>query len=1073
MKLPFPIVSRVTALLLLCTLTSCTKEARAGRKLDAAREHLKKSELQAAEIEYKNVLELAPGQPKAIKGLGIIWTRQGKLLEGARMLTTAKEALPTDGELSLYRARALFGMEFVPDSRAELEQLLERDPTNGEALMLYAETAALPEALDQVEERIARADAADDKWVQLAGALVELRRGMVESGTTTVDRILEKDPNFVRALALRGTIFRVRGKSEQALEPLKKAADLAGPLSEESVAYGSLLMELKRPEEATAWLKAATTKAPSHVPSWFALARIAAAEGNDVEAQKYLEKVLQLAPMDIPGTLLQAQIWGRGIQPAKAVDALDKLASAFPGRAGIELALAKASIEAKNFDKAAAALDSLIARIPAAPEPQVLRARVHLAQDQPADAARRLEQVLEHSPDHHEARSLLVSTYEILGRVDEAMALLTSAMNEAGDDSTTARFRLGQHLLTQGKTVEARADFEAVLAADPGNLQIIAHLIAVDLKEEKPADAMARVDAYIAEHPDSNDALRLKAELYHRAGDLKNAEAAALQALTIKPDDLLAYGIIVNVLIQDGKSDEAVAQLRKLITNDPDNSRARMHLALLLQQQGKSDEARAAYEDVLKLAPDSAAALNNLAYLESSNPKLLTSARDHAVRARQVAPQDLSIADTLGWIEWQLGDPTAALPLLTEAAAALPDLPSVHYHLGVVRYAMGQAAEAEASFETALASTKEFPEKEDAQKRIAQLRTGEDATMEDLQALIAANPNDVLTQLALARRHADAGQADAALASYQAALKANPSLAVAYIGIARLYAGPLDSPEKAMEAATQARNLAPRDPNALAVFGSAKLRAGAPQEAYGLLKDAMAQIPSDPALLTDYAQAAYLMGRVDEARETVAPVATSESPLAEDAKRFLLLTAPDAASQPEIATEVEKALTDNPSSIPALMIRGALEAAGGKNPEVTYQQILKQQPAFDPAKVRLAGVYLDDPDQLEQAVSLARETRTKLPTDQDLARILGIASYRHGDFSYAAQVLKELATQRPLVADELFALGMSQAATGSNDQASENLNSALEGDLSPTQATEAKAALGKMAEAKTPAPKGD
>ena len=111
--------------------------------------------------------------------------------------------MPDDQEVALYRARALLKLEFFDDCRAELEALLDRNPNDGEALMLYAESSLHPEALDEAEERIKRASAADGEWARLASALVHLRRGGVEAGTSEVEEVLKEKPDFARALALQ------------------------------------------------------------------------------------------------------------------------------------------------------------------------------------------------------------------------------------------------------------------------------------------------------------------------------------------------------------------------------------------------------------------------------------------------------------------------------------------------------------------------------------------------------------------------------------------------------------------------------------------------------------------------------------------------------------------------------------------------------------------------------------------------------------------------------------------------------------------------------------------------------
>jgi tetratricopeptide (TPR) repeat protein len=57
--------------------------------------------------------------------------------------------------------------------------------------------------------------------------------------------------------------------------------------------------------------------------------------------------------------------------------------------------------------------------------------------------------------------------------------------------------------------------------------------------------------------------------------------------------------------------------------------------------------------------------------------------------------------DTLGWIRYQRQDYRAALPLLEDAAKALPNLPMVRYHLGMAYLSTGQEEKAAAELKQA------------------------------------------------------------------------------------------------------------------------------------------------------------------------------------------------------------------------------------------------------------------------------------------------------------------------------------------------------------------------------------
>ena len=58
--------------------------------------------------------------------------------------------------------------------------------------------------------------------------------------------------------------------------------------------------------------------------------------------------------------------------------------------------------------------------------------------------------------------------------------------------------------------------------------------------------------------------------------------------------------------------------------------------------------------------------------------------------------------DTLGWVYYQRRDYKNALALLEEAAAALPGVPAVRYHLGMAYLADGQTEKGVEQFNTAL-----------------------------------------------------------------------------------------------------------------------------------------------------------------------------------------------------------------------------------------------------------------------------------------------------------------------------------------------------------------------------------
>jgi tetratricopeptide (TPR) repeat protein len=385
----------------------------------------------------------------------------------------------------------------------------------------------------------------------------------------------------------------------------------------------------------------------------------------------------------------------------------------------------------------------------------------------------------------------------------------------------------------------------------------------------------------------------------------------------------------------------------------------------------------------------------------------------------------------------------------------------------MAHYMMHQIPEASALLDKALTIPGEFPEKSEAERRLAILRDSESLDLAALEQQVKKDPNDVVLILFHARKLTAAGRPGDALAAYQGALTVNPDLEAAYVGQAKLYASALKQPDKALEAANQARKIAPQSPQAAAVLGAANFRLGKHEDAFNLLQEAARKLPGEADVQYDYAWAAYSTGRVADARAAMGKLVASDPTRATDAKDFLTLTDPNAAADAGTPTLIEKRLAASPNDVPALMARAALQEKAGESPAATYAKALGIFPQFDPARIALARVYLDDSKQLEAAEKLANAARERLKNDPELSAILAIVNFRNGKFDYAAQLLKELSAKRPLTGRELFAQGMSQAATKRPAEARQSLTQALQTKLPDADAATAKVTLEKLAKPDT------
>ena len=108
-------------------------------------------------------------------------------------------------------------------------------------------------------------------------------------------------------------------------------------------------------------------------------------------------------------------------------------------------------------------------------------------------------------------------------------------------------------------------------------------------------------------------------------------------------------------------------------------------------------------------------------------------------------------------------------------------------------------------------------------------------------------------------------------------------------------------------------------------------------------------------------------------------------------------------------------------------------------------------------------MYAQDPSTVADACDLATKARKTLPDDPQLSELLGRLSYEKKESPRAIQLFQETARKRPLDADSLFYLGMSQLQASQKAEARGTLNQALAGGLQErSPVSEAKRALASL-----------
>jgi tetratricopeptide (TPR) repeat protein len=240
----------------------------------------------------------------------------------------------------------------------------------------------------------------------------------------------------------------------------------------------------------------------------------------------------------------------------------------------------------------------------------------------------------------------------------------------AGQDTERAERGKTQAYLSLSQIAESRKDFDAATRW------------------------LDRIDA-------DDDALRVqlrRATLLGRKGQVSEARALIGQIPERQPTDRRAkLAAEVQILKDAQQLPQAFALLQGAVQKDPDDADLAYDLAMLADKMGNHAEMERLLRQLMARKPDYHHAFNALGYSLAERNTRLNEAKDLILKALAMAPGDPFITDSLGWVEYRLGNLAEAARLLREAYAKRADV-EISLHLGEVLWVMGEREAARQAF---------------------------------------------------------------------------------------------------------------------------------------------------------------------------------------------------------------------------------------------------------------------------------------------------------------------------------------------------------------------------------------
>jgi tetratricopeptide (TPR) repeat protein len=249
----------------------------------------------------------------------------------------------------------------------------------------------------------------------------------------------------------------------------------------------------------------------------------------------------------------------------------------------------------------------------------------------------------------------------------------------ANPQNSSATALLALVLDSQGREEEALAALRTISAND-ALISPVRDIQVRILSDEKRFNEAYQIAAAAAASPDAD------AEDFSRLGDLYSAMRRRGEAAD-------AYGrAIAMATAANEKTDLWTLQLLR---------------ASALEQANRWPEAKQALEAGLASNPSQPLLLNFLGYAKLERNEDVDAAEAMIRKASELAPDDASITDSLGWAEFKRGKVDEAIATLQRAAEKDPDQAEIQEHLGDALYRSGRRYEARFAWNAALVTAED------------------------------------------------------------------------------------------------------------------------------------------------------------------------------------------------------------------------------------------------------------------------------------------------------------------------------------------------------------------------------
>ena len=699
-------------------------------------------------------------------------------------------------------------------------------------------------------------------------------------------------------------------------------------------------------------------------------------------------------------------------QPQRVLDGLADPAALEPDLAAAVLAWqARAQVALGKRAEAWALLERALTLVPDHPLALTDQGRLALVEGRRDEARATLDRAVTLGPDSREAHAILAELDQAEGRPDAAERHLNAALEQA-PERWLYRWKRAMVRIDLGKLAAADEDLQAAAAVFPAFAGLDLARARLALAQERPEEAMQRIDAYLAVMPKDQTAFQVALQAAARLGDLNRLRDLAERLQRAAPDSPGPVLITAEARLMAGDAAGALAALEPLLRREVPGPDLAVLRARALKALGRGDEAGPIVMAALERFPrDPRLRLGEAEWLAARGEREAALRAVNAILADE--PQDLPARALRGRLLVELGVLQEAEREGRGLIQAVPRAPAGYR---IAAAALVQAGDADGARTVLRESLERLRPRADLLVTLARLEiaAGERApALEHYRTALALEPDNLEAMAGLARDAADAEDAADLLGRLTQALERDPNhpLLRAALIEALLARG---QPEAAARVADETpMDLRGKAPEALGrARALALLAADRPGDALKVLAPLASANPrwAEPRLLS-----ARAMSRLSDRRAEEQFLAgwrlDPDAPLTGEVLDDLVAGLPKGRARERLITEMARI---HPNAILVDVLRARVASAAGAPAQAArhWEEVLRRQPKerrwlLDYLRTLLVL------DRRAEATVTAEAWLRDSPQDAEVAVLLANHLFERGERGAAAGHYRTVLLQQP------------------------------------------------------------